>query len=144
MAQDVASAARNAHQEVLQKTPKKVVVGFRRVVHPELSKSGSCGLCIVASTMKYTRGDLLPIHAGCNCETVEIYNIDGRIIDPGQQINEEDLFVFYREAKGSTRGWDLKRWKYKIVDHPEYGPTLVNSSAKHATEHIEFQQKGTL
>ena len=142
VSQDIAAAARNAHQEIMRKTPKKTITGYRRVVHPELSRTGSCGLCIVASTMIYKKSDLLPIHAGCKCETVEIYQIDGKTYDPGQQINDEDLSVFYEEAGGTTHGWKLKRWKYKVVNHPEYGPTLVNTNEKRSLEPIEYAQEG--
>lgn len=142
VSQDIAAAARNAHQEIMRKTPKKTITGYRRVVHPELSRTGSCGLCIVASTMIYKKSDLLPIHAGCKCETVEIYQIDGKTYDPGQQINDEDLSVFYEEAGGTTRGWKLKRWKYQVVNHPEYGPTLVNTNKKRSLEPIEYAKEG--
>lgn len=37
------------------------VAGFRRV----LTGSHSCGLCVLASTQRYHRGDLMPIHPGC-------------------------------------------------------------------------------
>ena len=128
VSQDIQGASRNMYNKAINSIPGKKVLGFRRVVHPELSKSGqSCGLCIVASTMEYTKRDLLPIHAGCNCETVEIYSLYGEVYDPGYLINLEDLEVFYREAGDSTHGWDLKRHKYEVIDHPEYGPTLVNA-----------------
>lgn len=128
VSQDIAGSSRNIYRRALDSMPKNKIKGYRRVIHPELSQSGtSCGLCIVASTMVYTKADLLPIHSGCNCETCEIYSVDGRDYDPGHIINMEDLEVFYREAGDSTRGWDLKKGRYKVVDHPEYGPTLVNA-----------------
>lgn len=128
VSQDISGAARNIYKIAIDNVPNNAVVGYRRVVHPELSKSGqSCGLCIVASTMEYKKSDLLPIHSGCNCETCEIYSKDGYLYDPGHIINMEDLEVFYREAKGSTHGWDLKKSRYEVVNHPEYGPTLVNA-----------------
>lgn len=136
---DIQTTYRNTHANAMRHVPK-TVLGYRRVVHPELNASGmSCGLCIVASTMVYSRSDLLPIHASCKCEVVEIYEIDGELFDPGKQINEEDLRAFYHEAGQSTHGWDLKRQKYKVIDHPEYGPTLVNASKKKATENIPFE-----
>lgn len=139
---DVQASSRNTHQLAMRQLSDKKVTGFRRVVHPELSESGhSCGLCIVASTMRYTRRDLLPIHAGCNCETVEIFDIDGVEFDPGHQINLEDLEVFYREAGDSTHGWDLKRGRYMVIDHPEYGPTLTNVSDKKRTENVPYAGK---
>lgn len=141
---DIAASSRDIHNVAINKMPAKTVVGYRRVVHPELSKSGhSCGLCIVASTMLYKRGDLMPIHSGCNCETVEVYMLNGEVFDPGEQINYEDLKIFYREAGDSTHGWDLKKGRYKVVDHPEYGPTLVNAKAKKTTEPVQFIERKT-
>ena len=127
VSQDIAGASRNIYNKAINSIPGKKVTGFRRVIHPELSESGSCGLCIVASTMRYTKRDLMPIHSGCKCETVEIYSVDGEEYDPGHLINMEDLEVFYSEAGESTHGWDLKKSKYEVVEHPEYGPTLVNA-----------------
>lgn len=145
VSQDIQGASRNMHQVAMRNTDPKQVTGFRRVVHPELSESGrSCGLCIVASTMRYTRGDLLPIHSGCNCETVEIYKVDGVEYDPGEQINMQDLGIFYEEAGGTTRGWDLKRQRYQVFNHPEYGPTLINVTSKKANENateVGFNQR---
>lgn len=130
VSQDIAATMRNAQAKALD-TMGSNVVGFRRVVHPELSKTGSCGLCIVASTHLYTKGELLPIHAGCKCGVAEIYEReDGVIFDPGQAINDFDLDVFYADAGDSTRGWDLKRSRYQVVDHPEFGPTLVNKTSR--------------
>lgn len=143
VSQDITATIRNTQKEAVSRMDKKTVIGFRRVVHPELSESGqSCGLCIVASTMTYTRGDLLPIHSGCNCGIAEIYSIDSVVFDPGAQINSSDLEVFYREAGNSTHGWDLKRQRYKIIDHPEFGPTLVNDTTKKSraqAEAVEFE-----
>lgn len=127
VSQDIAGASRNIYKHALDQIPESKVIGYRRVIHPELSKSGtSCGLCIVASTMEYTRAELLPIHSGCNCETCEIYSVGDAVFDPGGMINFEDLEVFYREAGNTTHGWSLKRHKYRVENHPEYGPTLVN------------------
>ena len=41
------------------------VIGLRRVVHPEMSQGGSCGLCLAASDRIYKVATLLPIHANC-------------------------------------------------------------------------------
>lgn len=140
--QDLAATMRNTQKAATDRMDPKQIAGFRRVVHPELAKSGqSCGLCIVASTMMYTKGTLMPIHAGCNCGITEIYRLeDGEILDPGDQINLSDLEVFYREAGNTTRGWSLKRQRYEIRDHPEYGPTLVNVTTKKASQKAEAVQ----
>jgi hypothetical protein len=145
---DIQATSRNTHNVAMNTLPDAKIAGYRRVVHPELNESGqSCGLCIVASTMHYTKRDLLPIHSMCKCETVEIYKQNGKLYDPGDQINMEDLDVFYREADkagiGTTHGWNLKKQRYEVVDHPEYGPTLVNVGKRSSGEKIQFDPRGT-
>lgn len=39
--------------------------GYRRVIHPELSKGGTCGLCIAASDRVYHVDDLKALHGRC-------------------------------------------------------------------------------
>lgn len=139
---DIALASRNAQAYAMERIPSDQVKGYRRVIHPELNKSGtSCGLCIVASTMRYTKGDLLPIHAGCKCETCEIFVRGGEEFDPGGQINMEDLEVFYESAGGSTHGWDLKKSRFKVENHPEYGSILVHDKANEDTEPVSFEDR---
>lgn len=56
------------------------VVGYRRV----LEGRKSCGLCVVASTQRYHRGDLMPIHPHCDCGVQPIFGDrdPGRLIEP--------------------------------------------------------------
>lgn len=93
------------------------VDGYRRIVHPELARTGSCGLCFVAADREYHRSDLLPVHNRCRCGVLPI--IDG--IDPGQDL---DIGAAYDEA-GSTSGRDLKKVRIKVEDHSELGPQLT-------------------
>lgn len=99
------------------------VDGFRRVVHPELSRGGTCGLCIVAADRVYSRGDLLPIHARCACTILPIVNG----IDPGAQLDRAALDALY-EAAGSNRAADLKRTRFSVREHGELGPVLVDAA----------------
>lgn len=92
---------------------------FRRVIRPEASQSGTCGLCAAASDRKYWRGDLLPIHARCKCLVIPVTEA----LDPGSQINEETLGELY-EAGGSTYAKDLKKVRVTVEDHGELGPQL--------------------
>lgn len=59
---DVQLAARAQSQRFMV---VKKIGGWRRVVHPEVSKGGTCGLCIGASTRIYHKEDLMPMHARC-------------------------------------------------------------------------------
>lgn len=132
---DIGMAARDAHRDALKSTPAKVI-GYRRVLHPELAKYGkSCGLCVAASTRIYKKSELMPMHNLCNCEPVEV--IDG--LDAGDQINLEDLSTIYEEAGMTTDGRTLKAEKYVVFQHPELGPVLRNE--KHAKQDIGYSQR---
>ncbi|WP_280393057.1 hypothetical protein [Nocardia wallacei] len=98
----------------------RTVIGYRRVIHPELSKSGVCGMCIVAADRKYKVRDLKAIHARCKCTVVEIFED----FDPGKDLNGKDLNALYKAAEGNTRDL-LKRTRYQLVDHDELGLLLV-------------------
>ena len=56
---------------------------YRRV----LTGAENCALCIIASTQRYTVGDLMPIHPACDC-TVD--SVDANF-DPGQVLDPETL-----------------------------------------------------
>lgn len=49
----------------------------------ELTGRENCGLCVIASTQRYHRGNLLPIHPGCDCH-VRVLKDGGtdQVIDP--------------------------------------------------------------
>lgn len=113
---DVQLTARSVQHEQMKALD---VRHYRRVLRPELAKHGSCGLCVVASDRVYNEKDLLPIHGGCNCETLPIIGDS----DPGKPLNAEDLKKLYAAA-GSTSGADLKRVRVTVNEHGEYGPVL--------------------
>jgi hypothetical protein len=98
------------------------VLGYRRVIHPELSRGGSCGLCVAASTRTYGYADLLPIHARCAC-TVAVIVEDQ---DPGLELNQADYKLLYSDA-GGTAGRLLKRGRYRVAENSELGTVLVRA-----------------
>lgn len=114
-----------AQHQTARFTRRRQITRYRRVVRPELSVSGSCGLCVAASDRTYFRGDLMPIHARCKCVVIPVT----AKTDPGSQLNEDTLAELYGAA-GSTRGADLKRTRYTVVEHGELGPQL--RLARHA------------
>lgn len=121
---DLELAMRKQASNIIKATPK--VTGYRRVLHPELSETGtSCGLCIAASTRVYHKAELMPIHDHCHCGVMPI--VEGE--DPGHQFNEDDLKVLYELAKGNDQV-SLSRVRYKINEHGELGPYLVEQGAK--------------
>ncbi len=114
---DVQLAQRDQSQRFM--TSKKVN-GYRRIIHPELSKGGTCGLCIAASDRIYVASDLMPIHARCGCTTAPILGAQ----DPGHELNRSDLNALYEQAGGSTSAADLKKVRYTVHDNGEIGPVL--------------------
>lgn len=75
---DVQLAKTRTAQQVITDSPH--IVGYRRV----LEGPRSCGLCIVASTQRYHKKQLMPIHPGCDCSIEPITGADDgeRLIAP--------------------------------------------------------------
>lgn len=98
------------------------IVGYIRT----LTGAENCALCYVASTQRYKKSDLLPIHPGCDCGEMPIY---GRQ-DPGQVIDEMRLSKTHQAIEErfgisdpGAREPDYRR--ILIKDHGEIGPTLT-------------------
>ncbi|WP_406324135.1 hypothetical protein [Streptomyces niveus] len=92
----------------------------------ELRGEYDCALCMIASTQRYHKKDLMPIHPGCDCEPKTV-KAD---YDPGQIIDEERLERIHdlvEEAVGrSDRSGRAVDYRKIIVanDHGEIGPVL--------------------
>lgn len=112
------------------------IVGYRRVLD-----GNACMFCATASTQRYKRAGLLPLHPRCGC-TVEPIIGDS---DPGRVVNKELL----AELKGrgpkywTQRGYvdnagkpidptslTASKADVAVREHGELGPTLVS---KHDT-----------
>lgn len=106
------------------------VVGYRRVLNGPVN----CGLCVVASTQRYRRGDLLPIHPGCDCSVLPIHGDQ----DPGWVIDEDQLdsvhaaieerFGAHARSAGEFRTPHDEALHYRdllvVNEHGELGPVL--------------------
>ncbi|MGV9546867.1 hypothetical protein [Streptomyces ardesiacus] len=92
----------------------------------ELQGEYDCALCIIASTQRYHKRNLAPIHPGCDC-LVKTVTAD---YDPGQVIDEdtlERLHDLVKEAVGkSDRGGRAVDYRKILVanEHGEIGPVL--------------------
>ena len=128
-ATDVQLAMRNQSQKTLSAAAKQgVIIGYRRVLHPELDKGGVCGLCIAASTRIYKAEHLLAMHTGCECTVLPVT----RDFDPGGIINDRDLGSLYTAAGGDTRE-QLEHTHFEVRHHSELGPVLVAKGAHYRT-----------
>ena len=123
-AADDLNAASRAGMEDWMERNLGGVTGYRRVIHPELSEGGSCGLCIAASTRVYKKDRPVEFHARCKCGIVPIFDDQ----DIAQALNLNDLNEYlgrmYSDAGESTRAEDLKKTRYKVIEHSELGPQL--------------------
>ncbi len=95
---------------------------YRRV----LTGRENCALCVVASTQRYYRGDLLPIHPGCDCGVQPLppglavnQVIDEDLLEQVHQITADRLGV--SDRAGRTPDY---RKLLTVSEHGEYGPTL--------------------
>lgn len=102
------------------------IEGYRRVIRPELSNNGVCGICLAASDRVYSVGDLLPIHHGCVCDVLPIVNGN----DPGRDLNDAELDRLYDDA-GTTARAGLIKQRYEITEHGEIGPLIVDPKHHH-------------
>ncbi len=75
------------------------VVGYRRV----LVGAHSCGMCIIASSVRYHKSNLMPIHPGCDCAIAPIL---GRF-DPGRTIDSAILAEGAAEQALGSQGMKL-------------------------------------
>jgi hypothetical protein len=124
---DVMLADRAQVQRFLTERRPTGVIGYRRVIHPELGSGAPvCGLCVVAATRMYFVEELMPIHARCRC-TVAVVT---KSADPGMQLNDDDLkdllSSVYTEAGGNTAK-RLKTVRVAYGEHGELGPVVYNA-----------------
>jgi hypothetical protein len=133
---DVQLASRQAGLK--QRQGNNNIVGYRRV----LTGSENCALCAIASTQRYRRNNLKPIHPGCDCGEEPLYgDFDpGQVIDQGgldsiHEALQSQLGVSDANARDASIGkfvqYDdntrLADFTEVIVtrEHGEYGPTLA-------------------
>lgn len=120
---DIQLSHTNTSRNVLGK--RNDVLGFRRVP----TGAFTCALCLIASTQRYNKLDLMPIHPGCDCRVAPIIDSEtpGRVLDP---VLLEDIHRAVEEQFGfsprDAREIDFR----KIVitrEHGEYGPLLAKA-----------------
>jgi hypothetical protein len=100
------------------------VTGFQRV----LTGAKSCALCSIASTQKYRRGDLLPIHPGCDCSTRPLTDTSA----PWNQAEADArLEATHQEVQSrigtQDRGARAPDYRKQLIvhEHGEIGPVLA-------------------
>lgn len=102
---------------------KTDVAGFRRVP----TGAQTCALCLVASTQRYNKFNLMPIHPGCDCRVAPIISEQS-----SPQVLDRDLLDRIHDAIAKQFGMsarDARKIDYRKIlltrEHGEYGPTLT-------------------
>lgn len=124
---DLELADTHAAREIARTDPRSPQF-WRR----ELTGDENCGLCIIASTQRYNRGDLMPIHPGCDCVPVPL-EADK---DPGQVLDRALLDAAHAAIAQRFGVQDLSgraidyRKALLVREHGELGPVLTVSRHK--------------
>lgn len=126
---DVSLAQRAAMDETIRLDSR--IVGYRRIL-----TGRSCMFCATASTQRYTSGDLMPLHAHCDCGVGPIIGS----ADPGRVINRTLLRALKRE--GGSKYWNDRGF----VDFDEDGNFLVKAAGSEDPVRLEVavRQHGEL
>lgn len=120
-ATDLQLAKTHTAREVMRNDRR--VTGYRRV----LTGPHSCALCVLASTRRYSRGDLLPIHNNCDCAVEPLFGGARPDEVPAEELHAviaRDLGDKYVSAGGTSGPIDY----HKILvthNHGELGPVLA-------------------
>jgi hypothetical protein len=109
--------------------------GARRV----LSGAENCAFCVIASTQRYRKTELMPLHPGCDCKVRPFTEssdpgqvLDQRLLDQTHDLIDAKLNVKDSNARNlgndkfSTKGQPISDFTDLIVtnEHGELGPTL--------------------
>jgi hypothetical protein len=126
---DVALAQREATLRVVGADER--IVGYRRVL-----TGRSCAFCATASTQRYHRRQLMPLHTHCDCGVAPIFGT----ADPGNVINRPFLRDLKTAAKEDGRRdyWAARHVtvdedgtvnlpKIAVHNHGELGPVLTRA-----------------
>lgn len=120
VATDLQLAKTHQAQEVLSST--RGVVGYRRT----LTGGENCAMCMIASTHRYSRGDLMPIHPGCDCGVKEIVgedldrDADDALLESVHKAIKSQLGDTSRDARSAA---DYRKLLV-VNEHGEIGPIL--------------------
>ena len=90
-----------------------------------LTGSKNCALCYIASTQRYYKEDLMPIHPGCDCGVAPIVDTGEHVIYP-ERLKATHEAVADRLGTSDSGGRAADYRKQLIVhEHGELGPVLA-------------------
>jgi hypothetical protein len=89
------------------------ITGYRRQINP--GGGETCGLCIAASTRRYSKQELNPLHPMCRCTVVPIMSTDPF----GDGVIDEDALAAVYARAESTQPEDLARLRFSLDEIPD-------------------------
>lgn len=109
------------HTSRLVLAEDREVKAFARVLVGE----ENCALCVVASTQRYHKGDLLPIHGGCDCSVRALYDASEQVIDPDLlEAAHDAIMATFGLSDAGARKVDYRKL-ILVREHGELGPVLT-------------------
>ena len=146
---DLDRIARSAGQNVSNKaiidaayrTPGCRVVGARRIIHPELSRGGACGLCVAAADRVYKTRDLKPVHPNCRCGVLPIIKTTatGKVVDIGDELNRGD-YERLSAARVSGNGSDQSELSNLRVYRDDTGDLIISRNTGSTSQRDQEHQ----
>jgi hypothetical protein len=108
---DLQQAESKAFRSGMERLPEQVRPRYWRRV---LEGPESCAMCVLASTQRYSRGDLKAVHPGCDCKVEPIYPGEG---DPFAARDDELVRRAHAAAAELTGGADAggRRVDYRTI-----------------------------
>jgi hypothetical protein len=98
------------------------IYGWRRV-----TDGNACDLCLIASTQRYHRGDLMPIHARCGCTVAPLTSPSDQIVDRSLYGELKASGAMQRRTAQRQRARGEEPLVAAVRRHGELGPVLVNA-----------------
>jgi hypothetical protein len=139
LARLVSIASSDLQQSKNRQASKSIAGSGFKYFRRRLSGTENCAFCVIASTQRYNKGGLLPLHPGCDCgcEPQTSASDPGQVIDPAlleltHAAIDKKLGLTDRGArelgigKQSSSGQPLSDFTDLIItnNHGELGPVL--------------------
>lgn len=118
-------------------TAKKALAKDKRVTWYRRVPRGTytCALCLIVSTRRYHKKQLMPIHPGCDCGIEQVFGardpgpvLDEDFLEAVHDAIERDLGREYVSRSGTLRSTRARELYYRDIvivhEHGELGPVL--------------------
>lgn len=117
-----------AHAEATEKAQKAIAAKDRpKWWERTLTGEENCALCMAASTVVYTVGDLNPIHPGCDCGIEEHWDKPPKGVLHPERLADAYQALYDETGTDSTRAELLRE---VLVSHDELGTVLTRPRRK--------------